>query len=137
MAQIGDTITYTFSDGSVVTEDISNTNLMEVDFLNGPGGGADGAKGGNGGSVEGTLVDVSSFSILYIWVGEAGENGRSGAGRYNGGEFGESLPTSGGGGSTEIAFVNTNASDSADEPFIVAAGGGGGGGVQQSGPEPR
>lgn len=127
MAQDGDTITYTFSDGSVVSEDISDIDEITVDYLDGAGGGYGVADGGAGGRVENTVVDVSNYDTLYLWVGGSGgnEGGSGGSGRYNG----EGTSGAGAGGaSTEIAFVNTDASDSSDEPFIVAAGGGGGGG---------
>lgn len=131
MAQDGDTITYTFSDGSVVSEDISDIDEITVDYLDGAGGDSALYDGGNGGRVENTVVDVSSYDTLYIWVG--GIDSGSSLGRYDG----SSAADSEGGPSTEIAFVNTDNSDSADEPFIVAAGGGGGGGGSSGGTSPR
>jgi len=118
MAQSGDTITYTYSDGSVVIEDVSSVGKAIVDYLDGSG--ADGTISGEyGGRSENVTIDVSSVSSLYLWVG-----GTSGEGRYSGGSF-----AAGGtyfaGGSTEISFSNTDESDSSDEPVLVGAGGGG------------
>ena len=127
MAQIGDTITYTFSDGTSVAEDVSNVGEVVVDYLysmGGQGGEFADNPGSSGGAVENVVVNVSNVSTLYIWVsGTAFADGDTGKGRYNGG----SSNTYNGGGSTEIASVNNNSNDSPTEPFIVAAGGGGGG----------
>ena len=113
MAQDGDTITYTFSDGTSVSEDVSEVDEMTVDYLDGAGGADSAEAGGIGGRVENTVVDIGNYDTIYLWVG--GETD----GRYNGGGFA--------GGSTEVAFVNTDSTDSDDEPFIVGAGGGGSG----------
>jgi Fibronectin type III domain. len=122
MASNGDTITYTYSDGTSVSEDVSSVDEAVVDYCDSAGG-TDGVAtaGGSGGRVENATIDVSSISTLYIWVAD-----RFRIGRYNGvaaGSFGEGN----GGGSTEIAKVNTSSADSDDEPFLVASAGGGGG----------
>jgi len=135
MAQVGDTITYTFSDGSSVAEDISNIDEIEIDYVDGPGGGTAVGTGGAGGRVENVVADVSESSTLYIWVGGAGgstntrSGGAKGIGRYDGGDgtSGAYDGSAGGGGTSEVSLQNTEASDSATEPFIAAAGGGGGG----------
>jgi len=131
MAQVGDTITYTFSDGTSVAEDVSSVDEVVVEYCDGAGGNpsANGsAAGGSGGRVEGTVVDVSGVNTIYIWV----SGGFFAEGRYNGGTG--QIDFSGedggnGGGSTEISLVDTNSSQSDTEPLIVGAGGGGGGGV--------
>lgn len=125
MAQDGDTITYTYSDGTSVAEDVSAVDEMTIDHLDGAGGQND---GGNGGRVENVVVDLSSYDTIYLWVASYQIDGR-----YEGGLSESQLAVglsagSGGGGSTEVAFVNTDASESSDEPFIAGAGGGGGNG---------
>lgn len=122
MAQVGDTITYTFSDGSSVAEDVSNVGEAEILYCEAGGDG----KGNNaGGRAENVIVDVSNESTLYIWVGEQGGSGDlTRRGRYFGADAVASI---GGGGSSEVSLLNTDSSDSATEPFIVAAGGGAGG----------
>jgi hypothetical protein len=110
MAQDGDTITYTYSDGTSVAEDVSAVNEMTIEYIEGVGA------NNSGGLVESVVVDVSGYDTIYIWVG----GGDTGKGRYNGGRIplGQS-----GGGSTEVSFVNTDSNDSSDEPFIAGAGG--------------
>ena len=83
MAQVGDTITYTFSDGSSVAEDVSNVDEVVVDYLYAAGGQKFGAKPpSSGGAVSNTVIDVSNISTIYIWIsGGTGQN----QGRYNGG----------------------------------------------------
>jgi hypothetical protein len=122
MAQEGDTITYTFSDGTSVSEDVSSVDEVVVDYLYSAGGGTSGdpptQPAGSGGAVTNVVVDVSNLSTIYIWVsgGQYQE-----VGRYTGGSN-----TNNGGGSAEISAVNTNYQNSVSEPFIVAGGGGGG-----------
>jgi hypothetical protein len=137
MAKDGDTITFTFNgntdaNGNLIPqqEDISSIDEITVDRCDGAGGSNDEEPGGSGGRVENTVVDVSNFDTLYIWVGEKGTQGNVPLGRYDGEKFGSEAS---GAGSTEIAFVNTDSTDSADEPFIVAAAGGGGGEAAESG----
>lgn len=131
MAQAGDTITFGFTNGSAVKEDISNVNTAEVVFCDGPGGtfNEDGFKSsaGSGGRVENATIDLSGRDNLFIFVG--GANGQGRYGNPNSGNPGK------GGGTTEISFKKTDQSDSDDEPFLVAAGGGGGhgGGGAKSG----
>jgi hypothetical protein len=122
MAQPGDTISYTFSGGASVLEDISAVGSATVDFCDGAGGaGPDGAPGGR---VKNAEIDLSGQNNLYIWVGESGSKGGASNGRYDSTTANaDQLP---GGASTEISFSNTDQSDSSDEPFLVAAGGGGG-----------
>jgi len=119
MAQGGDTITYTYSDGSVISEDVSSVDEAVVDYLDGSG--ADGQYDSNasGGRAENVTIDVSSVSSLYLWVG-----GTTGEGRYSGGSY-ASRGNEFAGGSTEISFSNTDESDSSDEPVLVGAGGAG------------
>jgi hypothetical protein len=120
MAQDGDTIIYTFSNGSSELEDVSAVDSCTVDFLFSAGGDTGGTSGGSGGAVENAEIDLTNKSELYIFVSSTGrENGR-----YEGGVKNN---FQNGGGSTEISFSNTDESDSDDEPFLVAAGGGGGG----------
>lgn len=135
MAQDGDTITYTYSDGRSVSEDVSAVNEMTVDYLDGSGGGTpdDGKAGGSGGRVENTVVDLSDVNEIYLWVGsyenDSDFNGSRTAGRYSGevpAVFSGTAPGNGGA-TTEVSLVNTNQDDSDTEPFIVAAGGGSGG----------
>ena len=123
MAEEGDTITYTYSDGTVVSEDVSNVGEVAVDYCDGAGGSSADSSGGAGGRVENATIDVSNESTLYIWVA-ASNDGGDGNGRYRGGQI------SGGAfnaATTEISLFNTDASDSSDEPFLVGAGGGGSG----------
>jgi hypothetical protein len=110
MAQAGDTVTYTFSDGTSVTEDVSGVDEATVDFCDGAGGNS-----AAGGRVVNATIDLSNQPSLYIWVASPEIDGR-----YEGesGLAGEAP------GSTEVSFSNTESSDSADEPFLVAAGGG-------------
>lgn len=122
MAQSGDTITYTYSDGSSVSEDVSNVNEMTIDYIDAAGGNTAGSySAAAGGRVENVVVDISNYDTIYLWVSNYPN------GRYSGGSAGYK-----GGGSSEVSFVNTNSSDSADEPFIAAAGGGGGGAGEYS-----
>lgn len=116
MAQDGDTITYTFSDGTSVAEDVSSVDEAVVDYMDGTGV-RDPIQdpAASGGRVENVTVDVSSESTLYIWVA----GGTNAKGRYLGGASGDNP----GGGSTEIAFTDTDGSNSDDEPFLVGAGG--------------
>jgi hypothetical protein len=119
MAQDGDTITYTFSDGTSVAEDVSNVDEVVVDYLYAAGGQKSGVEPpSSGGAVSNTVIDVSNISTIYIWVSGGSEQNQ---GRYNGGSDNQN-----GAGSTEISSVNTDGNDSPTEPFIVAAGGGGG-----------
>jgi hypothetical protein len=122
MAQDGDTITYTFSGGSSVAEDVSNVDKATVKFCDGGGGESSASgTGGAGGRVENSTIDVSNQNTLYIWVG-----GPSG-GRY----YYNTAPTSvRGSGSTEISFSSAGGGGGGnppdpDEPFLVGAGGGG------------
>lgn len=118
MAQEGDTITYTYSDGKSVAEDVSNVDEVVVDYCDAPGGNSGQTSGGAGGRVENATIDTSNKDTLYIWVGGIPD------GRYDG-----ETPLDGGyaGGTSEISFSNTDSTDSNDEPFVVAAGGGAGG----------
>lgn len=122
MAQEGDTITYTYSDGKSVAEDVSNVNEVVVDYCDGTGGETYAASGGAGGRVENATIDVSNETTLYIWVGTyvSPSNDSADTGRYADGDFVN--------GSTEIALVDTGEDDSDDEPFLVASGAGGDGG---------
>lgn len=138
MAQDGDTITYTYTDGTSVAEDVSGVDEVIVDYLDGAGGGNglhisgnDLTTGGSGGRVENARIDVSDTSTIYIWVASAGGFQVNGSGRY---ESNLQPPpgAGGGGGSTEISLSDTTKSDSDDEPFLVGAGGGGGGGGSAS-----
>jgi len=116
MAQPGDTITYTFSDGTSVAEDVSNVDEVVVEYCDAPGGQTLNTSGGSGGRVENATIDVSGQNSLYIWVGGVANGGRYPAG------------TTAVNGTSEISFSNTNEEDSLDEPFLVGAGGGGDGG---------
>jgi len=135
MAQVGDTITYTYSNGNSVSEDVSDVDEVVVEYCDGGGGGegvgfSAGAQGGSGGRVENVTIDVSNVSTIYIWVGKAGGSPSAGLGRYDGGAgSGPNYPSGGGGASSEISLSNTNQSNSSAEPFFVGAGGGGGGGA--------
>ncbi len=122
MAQEGDTITYVYSDGKSVSEDVSNVDEAVVDYCDGPGGQTNAASGGAGGRVENATIDVSNESTLYIWVGTGrGTTSDSNEpGRYPTGLF---YP-----GTSEVSLFDTNSNDSEDEPFLVGSGGGGGGG---------
>ncbi len=113
MAQVGDTITYTYSDGSSVAEDVSNVGEVVVEYCDGSGA----SSGTAGGRVENATIDSSAIDTLYIWVGG---NTSPNYDRYAGGNTGSDT----GGGSSEIAKVNTDSSDGSDEPFLVGAGGG-------------
>jgi hypothetical protein len=118
MAQDGDTITYTFSNGTAVSEDVSSIDQAFVEFCDGAGGATDAQTGGAGGRVEKAPIDVKSHNTLYIFVA-----GGSAKGRYSGGD---QNATTRGGGSTEISLSPDDESDDTDLPFLVAAGGGGG-----------
>lgn len=136
MAQVGDTITYTYSDGESVAEDISSVSGIEINYVDGAGGvGGTGfsnaAAGGDGGRVENVTINVSNKSTLYLWVGGTGDRLQGGLGRYEGGAgAGPSYPSGGGAGSTEISFSidSQNTVNDDDLPVLVGAGGGGGGG---------
>jgi len=134
MAQVGDTITYTYSDGSSVAEDVSNVDEVVVEYCDGAGGETsdNSTAGGSGGRTEGVVADVSSQSTIYIWVASSQQEGRY-DGEAGSVDFDTFLRSGDGGGSTEISVLNTDQSDSADEPFIVASGGGGGGSVDVQG----
>jgi len=116
MAQEGDTITYSYSDGTSVAEDVSSVDEITVDYMDGAGGSSGGSTGGNGGRVENATIDVSNEDTIYIWVANSTDSGR-----YSSNDAGGAA-----GASTEISFSNTSQSDSSDEPFLVGAGGGGG-----------
>ncbi len=122
MAQVGDTITYTYNGGDDAdalrqSEDISDVGQITIEYIDAAGGA--GSNGSTyGGRVENVVVDVSDEDTLYIWVSTQFE------GRYAGGT---SSFSSVGGGSAELAFIQTDQKDSDDEPFIAGAGGGGGG----------
>lgn len=127
MAQGGDTVTYTFS-GSKTTEDISDIDEIQINHMNGAGGGNSvNTTGGAGGRIENATVDVSSYTTLEIWVGGGGADYSSfdegGFGRSIGGENVQSFDeySGSGAGSTEL-WTNSNSN------FIAAADGGGGGG---------
>lgn len=116
MAQVGDTITYSWSDGTSVSEDVSNVGVAEVIHC---GGGGDRA-----GLVENAEIDVSNQSTLYIWVARGPTKDFYGEGRYDGAED-SGFGTYGGGGTSEISLYDTEAADGSDEPFLVGAGGAG------------
>jgi len=120
MAQDGDTITYTFSDGTSVTEDISAIDEITIEYIDGAGGGGFGNVG-SGGRVENVVAEVSDHNNLYIWV--AGIDGGLSVGRYSGDGSGQAGV---GGGSSEVSLLNTTNADSQTEPFIAGAGGGSG-----------
>jgi hypothetical protein len=122
MAQEGDTITYTFSDGTSVAEDVSGIDEVVVDYCDAPGGNSGQTGGGAGGSVENATIDISNQDTLYIWVGGIFE------GRYDGESDAQTIA----GGTSEISFSNTNRNDSSDEPFVVASGGGAGGATESA-----
>jgi hypothetical protein len=126
MAQDGDTITYTFSDGTVVSEDISGVGEAVVDYCDGPGGKTNNTSGGSGGRVENATIDVSGHDTLYIWVGGCINQNTTGYGRYPDNVLDLN-------GTSEISFSNTSGEDSDDEPFLVGAGGGGSGGGGSNG----
>jgi hypothetical protein len=107
MAQPGDTITYTYSDGTAVSEDVSSVEELVIDYI-------DGAN--DGGKVENVTVDVSGESTLYIWVANNATDGR-----YEGGDG-----NSPGGGSSEVSLSPKAQGDTSDAPFLAGAGGGGG-----------
>jgi|APHM01.1.fsa_nt_gi hypothetical protein len=121
MAQQGDTITYGFTDGTSVAEDVSGIDKAEVVFCKGAGGESATGSGAAGGLVENAVIDVTGKSTLYIFVGGIG------GGRYTSSITPSSTSAGVGGGSSEVTFSNTDNSDSDDEPFLVGAGGGGGG----------
>ncbi len=123
MAQIGDTITYTYSDGKSVAEDVSNVGEVFVEYCDGTGGATSAQTiGGAGGRVENATIDVSNESTIYIWVGTYifPSDDSAKTGRY--------AETNAVHGSTEIALVDTAEEDSDNEPFLVGSGAGGGGG---------
>lgn len=122
MAQAGDTITYTYDNDTdddtrliPESEDISSVDTATVDYCYSAGGISNISDGGSGGAVENVEIDVSSHDTLYIFVSSGSR------GRYRG------RSSFGSGGSTEVTFSDTNATDSSDEPFLVGAGGGGSG----------
>ncbi len=126
MAQVGDTITYTFSDGTSVTEDVSNVDEVVVEYCDAPGGETFNTSGGSGGRVENATIDVSGQNSLYIWVGGVADQSSTSYGRYPGDSVGVN-------GTSEISFSNTSQADSDDEPFLVGAGAGGDGGEGSNG----
>ncbi len=85
--------------------------------------GASGARGGGGGSVTGVLNNLPS--ILYLYVGGQGSQGRNASGGYNGGgDAGGNRGNEGsGGGASDIRSAHALSSR-----IVVAGGGGGGGG---------
>lgn len=116
MAQVGDTITYTYS-GSRVSEDVSSVDLITVVYCSGAGGGGSNA-GGDGGLAEDVDINVSDVDTLYLWVADYGSN--STWGRFDGGAGDASGP---GSGSTEIALPS-QLTGTNDAPLLVGAGGG-------------
>lgn len=123
MAQKGDTITYTYADGSSVSEDISSIDEITVNYVDGASGTGDVTAGAAGGRAENVVIDVSAENTLYIWVGA---NSEADNGRY---QPGTSPSGSRAGGSTEISFdsnpPNNETPSDSDLPFLVGAGGGG------------
>ena len=85
--------------------------------------GASGARGGGGGSVTGVLTNLPS--VLYIYVGGQGSQGRNASGGFNGGgNAGGNRGNEGsGGGASDI-----RSSQALSSRIVVAGGGGGGGG---------
>jgi hypothetical protein len=86
-------------------------------------GGQGGRSGGQGGRVTGALINVPT--MLYIYVGGAGQQGSSAAGGFNGGgTAGSGRGDEGsGGGATDLRTTT-----STNDRIAVAAGGGGAGG---------
>ena len=85
--------------------------------------GASGARGGGGGSVTGVLNNLPS--VLYLYVGGQGSQGRNASGGFNGGgSAGGNRGNEGsGGGASDI-----RSSQALSSRIVVAGGGGGGGG---------
>lgn len=85
--------------------------------------GASGARGGGGGSVTGVLNNLPS--VLYVYVGGQGSQGRNASGGYNGGGAagGNRGNEGSGGGASDI-----RSSQALSSRIVVAGGGGGGGG---------
>ncbi|MFM1984753.1 MAG: hypothetical protein RL723_1188, partial [Actinomycetota bacterium] len=83
-------------------------------------GGQGGRSGGQGGRVTGALINVPT--MLYIYVGGAGQQGSSAAGGFNGGgTAGSGRGDEGsGGGATDLRTTT-----SVNDRIAVAAGGGG------------
>jgi len=106
-----------------ISVDISDIDEVTVQYLDGAGGTSSNvASGGAGGRVESVDIAVTDEETLYIWTSRSVSFS---GGRYSPKKTATPFP---GSGSSEIAFVNTDASDSADEPFLVGTGGGGGAG---------
>jgi len=122
----GDTFVYEARPQSElpISVDISDIDEVTVEYLDGAGGlSTPTTSGGAGGRVESADIVVTAEEILYIWTSQSGS--------FNEGRYSPEISgtvASKGSGSSEIAFVNTDASNSADEPFLVGAGGGGGAG---------
>ncbi len=89
----------------------------------------------SGATVQGD-IKLTKGTSLYIYVGEAGQQGSSSAGAKggwngggNGGGFGGQLYGAGGGGATDVRTINagTNWQYGLESRILVAGGGGGGG----------
>jgi len=139
MAQVGDTITYTYVDNFNSTghiepqsEDISSIDKIKVEYCEGAGGSDEAvSNGGGGGRIDNVTVDVSSKNTLFIFVAGHDTSGRAWRGRYNGGNG-----LGYGGGSSEISFDSSHPFENdndADLPFLVGAGGGGSGSTEGGG----
>ena len=119
----GDTQTYTYSDtnGSAISVDVSEYDSVQVD-LNGAGGEGATTSGGDGGFISAT-INTESENTLQVYPGEGGSEPAGGDGYYTGGDGGSDPDTSvdagGGGGSTTIF-------DGGGTELIHADGGGGG-----------
>ncbi len=121
------TITFTFTGDYYTWTVPSGVTSISTDVRGAQGGGQpNGTQRGKGGRVQATM-SVTPGTTLYIYVGGAGANARSGsviaAGGWNGGGTGGNYSTSGGGGggASDIRVGGTALTDRK----IVAGGAGG------------
>lgn len=115
-------VTFDFIDDyETFTAPITGTYVIEAW---GAQGGSDGNPGGNGGYAKGS-INLTAGELIYIYVGEKGEDSASGGGGgFNGGgNAGPSGSSGAGGGATDIRYAGTSLTNR-----ILVAGGGGGAG---------
>jgi len=120
VADDGETVTYTYTDGTSDLESTSQVQEMIIEYIDGAGGeSTTDASGGSGARVENVVVDISNESLVYLWV-----SGGTTEGRYEGGP-GNAF-SGYGAGSAEVSFSSDAQGDTPNADVLAGAGGGGG-----------